>query len=187
MLSGSRGLVDGLPTLSNKLRCPKLPLPCTSHYYHRRLILVLSWLASSLWYPAPAVIHEKHCVSSTTLVVRVCRLACLLDVTLKTTRKTWLTASDFVWSWYICCPTKICHMVRSFNASRHYCKLVSKALEYSGVSPGKQSSAFIAPLITSQLFLTGRKNWYLLLRKRKDGSRSWVQIACDRCWRFWRY
>ena len=97
MLPDSRVLVDDLLTLLSKSRCLKLPLPCTPCYCHERPILVLSQPALSLWCSASAVTYEKHYVFSTSLVVQVCKLACLLDVTLETVQKSWPPASGFVW------------------------------------------------------------------------------------------
>ena len=70
MLPGNRTLVDNLiPILLHKPCCLKLPLPRTPRYCQRRSILVSSQPALSLWCLAPAVTHEKHCVSSTSLAV----------------------------------------------------------------------------------------------------------------------
>ena len=99
MLSGNRALIDNLILIPlHRPHSRKSPPACTPCYCHRGPILVLSRPALSLCCPVPAMTREKHYISSTSLVVRVCRLACLLDVTLETVKRIWHPASSFVWS-----------------------------------------------------------------------------------------
>ena len=98
MLSGSRALVTDFPTLLPKPCCSELPLSHTPYYCHQYPIPVLSRPAPLLLCPAPAVTREKHCIFFTSSMVLVCRLACLLNITLKMVQKTWFPASGFVWS-----------------------------------------------------------------------------------------
>ncbi len=78
-------LVGDLPTSSHRSRCRKLPQPRTPRRHpHSRIPAWMSFrlLVPSLWCPAPAVTHEKHCGSSTSLVALICRLTSLLGVKL---------------------------------------------------------------------------------------------------------
>ena len=84
MLPNSRALVDNLSTPLRQPQYPKLPLPYIPFYRHWRIIPVLSQPVFSLWCPVLAMIREKYCLFSTSLVVQVCGPACLLDVTLET-------------------------------------------------------------------------------------------------------
>ena len=112
-------------------------------------------------------------------------LAFQLDVRFGKDQRTWPQVFGFASSWCTCCSTKPSRPEHSFEALRFYHVLFSGVLRRGVGFVGKSPSVLLAPLPVhwqSKIWSEGRRR---LWKKLVDGSRSWVQKACGRCWHSW--
>ncbi len=141
---GIKGLADRFSlTPWHKLNLPKLPHPYTP--CRRRWFQILAGrsthsLAPFWWWSALAVTCGKHHEFSTFSVVQFCRPACWLGEAHEKAQKIWLRTSDFVWSWFICCLTKLCRQERSFEAWHSYCAVAFEDPGNNGDFPDTRST-----------------------------------------------
>ncbi len=115
---GSKSLADDLPLTSwHKPPCSESPQP-RIFCRHCRLQIPAGRsphpLALSCWCSSPAVTRGKHHEFSNFSIFQFCRPAWRLGTAHEKAQKIWLWASDFVWSWCICCLNKLCRRERSF-------------------------------------------------------------------------
>ena len=119
MRADSRNLVDDLIlTLLHRSRYPKLPSLHTLRFYYHLCQTLFVWLqhppTPSWWCPTPTVICRKHHEFFTFWEALIYKLVSQQDIRLRMVQRTLLPTFDFVWSWYICYLTKLCHWGHSF-------------------------------------------------------------------------
>ena len=175
----SRALVVALLTLWHKLRCFKCYQPYTPYCCQTWILTRYHSLALFLWYLISAVIYERHCEFSIFWVIRACKLACLLGVTLKKNRETWFLACGFAWFWSICYLARLSHLMHSFGAWFPYCRLTFEVPRHDEDFIDKPSSVFGARKMVFLWFSTLSVDWDFFHRKRKDDICNWIQKACD--------
>ena len=107
------------------------------------------------------------------------------DVRFGKDQRTWPRVFDFALSWCICCSTKLSYLEHSFEALRLYHVLFSGVLGHGVGFAGKYSSVLLALLPVCQPSEIWSECRRRLPKKLVDGSRSWVQKVCGRCWRSW--
>ena len=114
ILLKNRVLIGGLLTVLRRPCCLKLFLCDIRYYCWCQILLCFHPPALFLWCFALAITCRIHCISFISLLIRVYKLTCLLDIKFGIVGRTWPVASGFVWSWYTCYLTHFYCPVHSF-------------------------------------------------------------------------
>ena len=103
----------------------------------------------------------------------------------KTAQKTLPPTSDYTWSWYICCSTKLSRQEHNCEIWLLYRELIFEILRHNRGFLGKQSSVLLVLPIGCLLTWTGSRDQLFPCMTSVVSSHNWARKTCDPCWRFW--